>query len=249
MAENFAYDVTSAQNIISKVKLSSEFLQVPAHEFKTRDYERVLRKQIAHELHCSTLSEYYKCSRIPRGLRSHLRPTLFSDNPEFCTKFEGILNKCSSDLILLTVEFLQKALEEQTAKIKTIEEQLIATTPVEEWDKIKEKTEKMMTDHRKNIEMFKRQKFLRDAEDYRLNRVYRWQDPQFYGGNRGGRHAYDSSGSGSDTSASSYRSSNNIFLGRGQRRGGRPQGKRGGATGHDPGEQRMWTRSQVSRRT
>lgn len=59
------------------------------------------------------------------------------------------MNKYSSDVMLLMVDYLQKALEEQTLKIKTIEEQLVATTPAEKWKKIKEKTQKLLIEYRK----------------------------------------------------------------------------------------------------
>lgn len=241
MAESFVYDDTTAGNIISKVKFSSEFLHVPTNEFKSRDYERIWRKQVSNELHCSTLAEYYKSNRIPRGLRSNLRPTLFSDNPDFCTKFEGIINKCSFDIILLTIEFLQKALEENTDKIKAIEEQITASLSSEEWLKLKDKVAKTTEEFKKNTEIVKRQKFVRDAEDYHQKRVYRWQSPYFQ------RDYYryqnhGASGSGSDSSNSSY---NPHFLGSGRRRKGRQRGRREGARGNQYGEPGMLTRSQV----
>lgn len=38
-------------------------------------------------------------------------------NQDFCNQFKVILNKYSFDLMLLTVEYLQKSLEEYTQKV------------------------------------------------------------------------------------------------------------------------------------
>lgn len=153
--ENFSYDAKTVEDIISKVHLSSQYLQVPAHELRVRDYERINKKLITHELHCSTLTEYFRCSRIPRGLRSNLRPTLFSENTEFCKRFEGILNKCSLDLMILTIEFLQQSIDENAQQFKTIEDQLTTTMKDEEWKITKEKIQKFSEVYRKNTELRK----------------------------------------------------------------------------------------------
>lgn len=255
MAENFSYDNVTVENIISKVNFSRDFLQVSTHELRTRDYERLMRKMISTELHCTTLAEYFKCSRIPRGLRSNLRPTLFSDDQEFCDRFEGIINKCSFDIMILTIQYLQKSTEEITSKIKAVEDQLSTTLPDDEWTKLRDNIKKSMEDFRKNTEIRKRQKFVRDTEDYQLKRVYKWQETTIqrqFGHNRDrfgyNTHDYNSSSSGSEGSAYSYRSQYQRFLGRGRRanRNRRRQGEAGGPV--NPETQGIQTRSQVKPR-
>ncbi|XP_044162651.1 uncharacterized protein LOC122946857 [Bufo gargarizans] len=171
----FAYDLTAAEKIVSEVTVSSDFLHVPHNEYRTRDWERESKKQISSELHCATLAEYYKHKRIPRGLRVHLRPTLFPSNTEYCTKFENIINKCSLDIIVLSIEYLQKAIQDSKEKLAAIESQLLSTTSTSEWSELKKKTDKILDEHRKYLENTKRTKFIRDTEDYQLNKVYRWQ--------------------------------------------------------------------------
>ncbi|CAJ0935756.1 unnamed protein product [Ranitomeya imitator] len=236
--DTFAYDLATSSTILSQVTGSNEFLRTPVHELRTRDFERESRRLISYDLHSTTLAEYHKQSKIPRGLRCNLHPTLFSDNPEYCEKYKKILNKCSLDIIVLTVEYLQKAIAETKQNIQTIETQLTATLSSAEWTTLKEKTEKALAEHRKNLQERKRQKFQRDSEDYSNNRVYKWTDssttrnpwrrPRFPRNN-------GSFSSGSDSSTTSGRQH---FLAKGRRGGYR----HGDAQGDQ--SERMTTRSQ-----
>ncbi|CAJ0963058.1 unnamed protein product [Ranitomeya imitator] len=174
--ETFAFDEPAATRILAKVTSSGDFLKIPAQELRTKDYERERRRLASFDLHSITLAEYHRLSRIPRGLRCHLRPTLFSDKPDYCDKFQNILNKCPLDIILLTVDFLQTAISESEGKIASIEEQLSTLLPAADWSSLKAKTDKVIEEHRKFLQERKRSKFQRDSEDYSQNRVYRWND-------------------------------------------------------------------------
>lgn len=94
------------------VTQTNDFLHIPSQELRTQDYEQASKRLIAHDLHCTTLAEYFRLNRNPRGLRSHLQPTLLKENYDFCQRFESILNKCSLDLMVLTIEFLQKSIQD-----------------------------------------------------------------------------------------------------------------------------------------
>lgn len=83
-----------------------------------------MQRAITMELHEVTLAEYYKLQMIPRGLRVRLTPTLFSQNKDFKTKFAQILNKCSFDIMTLTVQFLQQERTLVQQEIVQLEEQL-----------------------------------------------------------------------------------------------------------------------------
>ncbi|KAM4024097.1 uncharacterized protein ACNLHF_000039 isoform 1-T17 [Anomaloglossus baeobatrachus] len=236
----FSYNTDEVSSILSKVSIPNTFLSVPTEEVRSRDYEKELRRHTALELHLATLAEYHRVQRIPRGLRVSLKPTLFSDKPNFCTKFESIINKCSMDLIILTIEFLQAEIEDLGKNITCIEQQLQNTVPSTEWDRIHTKTKDNIAEFRKILQDRKRQKFLRDQEDYSKNRVYRWQycedTPR-----RPAFHNRYSSSSGSDTDQ--YSSRQPHFLA--QRSG--PRGKRGavrGAVG-STSTYRVQTRSQA----
>ncbi|XP_077117122.1 uncharacterized protein LOC143773609 [Ranitomeya variabilis] len=236
--DTFAYDIATSSNILSQVTSSAEFLKIPATDLRTRDYEKTKRKLVSYDLHCITLAEYHRQSKIPRGLRSHLRPTLFADNQEYCDKYQKILNKCSLDIIVLTVEYLQKEISEIRKNIQAIESQLAATLPSAEWSTLKEKTDKIITEHQKNLQDRKRQKFQRDNDDYLSNRVYRWSDSNTFTSwrRRPMQRRFDSHSSGSDSSVGSTRPP---FLGKG-RRGGYQHGDQSDGRG-----ERMTTRSQT----
>ena len=70
--------------------------------FKDLEY---LKKQETRLLwHAITLSEYRRQNLIPRGLRLYKAPSFGLDDPEFMTKWEQTLNKCASDLEVLTID-------------------------------------------------------------------------------------------------------------------------------------------------
>ncbi|KAM4048698.1 uncharacterized protein ACNLHF_008074 [Anomaloglossus baeobatrachus] len=218
----FSYNTDEVNSILSKVTIPNTFLSVPSEEVRSRDYEKELRRHTALELHCATLAEYHRVQRIPRGLRVSLKPTLFADKPDYCTKFESIINKCSMDIIILTIEFLQKEIEDLGQNISSIEQQLQNTVPSTEWDRIHSKTKENIAEFRRTLQERKRSKFIRDQEDYSKNRVYRWQftednprRPAFY-------NRYSSS-SGSDTEQYTSRQSRFLVQRTNQR------GKRGAA--------------------
>ncbi|CAJ0937340.1 unnamed protein product [Ranitomeya imitator] len=238
-SETFSFNATEAAEILSKVTAPSDFLQIPAKELKNRDLERESRRAVSLELHIITIAEYLRVQRIPRGLRVPLQPTFFREDKDYCTKFEHILNKCSADLMTLTLSYLQKNLEMVNAQINAIESQLTSTLPQEEFQELKTKNQELLRSHRLELEKRKRSKFLRDTEDYLQNRVYQWRDTQ----HSTRRHSsLSSSGSIDSRPGTSNSSSSHSFLGNNC---SRPKGRRGGganATG-EPRNQ-MATRSQ-----
>ncbi|CAJ0959949.1 unnamed protein product, partial [Ranitomeya imitator] len=103
----------------------------------------------------------------------------YKDCPEYCTKYEHILNKCSFDIITLTIEHLQKAINTSSEAIKTIEAQLSSSGSPEELTTLRDQISKNIEKHRRETEERKRMKFNRDTEDYERQQVYRWQDSFF----------------------------------------------------------------------
>ncbi|OCT77041.1 hypothetical protein XELAEV_18032244mg [Xenopus laevis] len=139
-----------------------------------QDLEKIKRKQIAYELHAQTLGEYVKCKRIPRGLRSHLRPSMFTNNAQFCQKWEAILNKCSLDLMVAIIEEIQKELPRVIHSSEEVETKLRNhASPA-----VVAEGKKKLTDHlqsfRTEVQTRKRNKFQRDAADYEDGVVYKW---------------------------------------------------------------------------
>ncbi|CAJ0964160.1 unnamed protein product [Ranitomeya imitator] len=237
-----SYGQVEADEIISRVNIPGEFLHTPVEEIRTRDWERELRKKTALELHYVTLAEYHKVKRIPRGLRVSLRPTLFSDKPDFCLKFEGILNKCSMDIMILTIEYLQKEISEVEKQLEVTHQQLRDTLSTEKFDGMKHKIEKTIEDFRNQLQDRKRQKFLRDTEDYHRKTVYRWRENNFQRDRRQFRRGYSTASSSSDNDSNPRDTL--PFLE--QRRGRSNRGRRGGAPEPVDASSRIRTRSQTS---
>ncbi|XP_044156754.1 uncharacterized protein LOC122943231 [Bufo gargarizans] len=216
-----SYQQEEISEILSQVQLSGNFLQTPPSEFKARDLERESRRLLNYELHSVTIAEYLKVQRIPRGLRIRTRPTFFKENQEFCEKFEQILNKCSFDLMTLTLSYLHNAISTTKTEIHTIEEQLQDIITPEDYNQLKEKITTSLAQQRKEVETTKRNKFFRDTEDYRHNRVYRWSDTT------NNRFNYTNKRSSSRDSAQSGSSGDTNFQYRPDNRQRRSQGRRG----------------------
>lgn len=167
-SETFSYNQDEAAQIISQSIGTRDILQTPASELRACDYERELRK-----FSMSTMIHYPNTKGPPQP---STQPTMFSVDLEYCLKFRNILNKCSFDIILLTIGTLQKKLSESQEKICSIEQQISSTIPTEEWTSIKTRLDKTMKEFRTTTDNNKRKKFKRDADDYLNDRVYRWQD-------------------------------------------------------------------------
>ncbi|CAJ0968585.1 unnamed protein product [Ranitomeya imitator] len=122
-----------------------------------------------------------KVLKNPLGQLTFCTTNLFGkrvldDNEKYCATFQKILNKCSFDIILLTIEYLQEAIKSTEEKIESIETQLTATLNTTELSTLKNKIDASLISYQRSLEERKRTKFQRDAEDYSSNKVYRWED-------------------------------------------------------------------------
>lgn len=108
-AEVLAFSQTEVDNLISQCsRTDSPFLS--DYSVLKKQFEATSRKKIQYQLHSDTLIEYLKAKRIPRGLRLSIRPTFCQNDPNFLIDWERILNKCSLDLITLTIKGIQTEL-------------------------------------------------------------------------------------------------------------------------------------------
>ncbi|CAJ0959383.1 unnamed protein product, partial [Ranitomeya imitator] len=88
----------------------------------------------------------------------------FDDNTDFCQRFEQILNKCSLDLMTLTLDYLHKEVKTSQDKLQSIETQLKDTSSKEEFESIKSRMKDNLEAYRLETEKRKRQKFIRDTQ-------------------------------------------------------------------------------------
>ncbi|OCT57708.1 hypothetical protein XELAEV_18003167mg [Xenopus laevis] len=118
-----------------------------------------------------------KVNRIPRSLRVRLCPTLFASDKEFWERWETIINKCSSDLMLATMERLQIQLPGIKQQIESEELEIRNAFAPDIVSQGKEKLAHHIQDFCTEVETQKRTKFQRDANDYSSGRVYTWVRP------------------------------------------------------------------------
>ncbi|OCT78085.1 hypothetical protein XELAEV_18029187mg [Xenopus laevis] len=195
-----------------------------------RKLEQLKRREVSWAMHTASLAEYAKAHRIPRGLRIMLQPALFKDNTEFLQKWRGILNRCSLDLITLTVQQLQTGTRELKQQLHTAEDEF--KTYVEADNTQLKELEAKMEKLQQEILQLKLRKFTRDTKDYERGEVYTWRDTRrrFRSYRRPevsspDRSSVGTSDGGQDSSASSQNSAV-PFLGLSQttKSGARPEG-------------------------
>ncbi|OCT65860.1 hypothetical protein XELAEV_18042110mg [Xenopus laevis] len=174
----FAYTNEDVIRITGAVKGNSEFLSQSDIICDLKDLERLQRKKVAWDLHSMTLAEYVKVQRIPRGLRSHLRPTMFGGDEAFRTKWESILNKCSFDLMVALLEQIQKETPSVSALIVEKEQKMRNQYAERELSEGLTKLTDSIAAFRATLEIRKREKFRRDAEDYSAGTIYKWRNSQ-----------------------------------------------------------------------
>lgn len=139
-----------------------------------RRFKRLSQKRSRYTLHGSTLSEYVRSKRIPRGLRIQKVPTLGRHDPEFCEQWCQILNKASLDLTVLVIEHTKKRLSSLETEIGEITSQLESVTPPEDFTKLKEEMKSAMDRYEAEIMKQKLSTFRRDTMDYKTNNIYPW---------------------------------------------------------------------------
>ncbi|OCT55494.1 hypothetical protein XELAEV_18001766mg, partial [Xenopus laevis] len=174
----FAYTNEDVIRITAAVKGNSEFLSQNDVICDLKDLERLQRKKVAWDLHSMTLAEYVKLQRIPRGLRSHLRPTMFGGDEAFRKKWESILNKFSLDLMVALLEQIQKEAPDVSALIAEKEQKMRNQYSERELSEGLTKLTDSLAAFRAALEIRKREKFRRDAEDYSAGMIYKWRTTQ-----------------------------------------------------------------------
>ncbi|XP_068102454.1 uncharacterized protein [Hyperolius riggenbachi] len=175
-AVTFAYNDDDITRILSQVECESFATAPGAADVVTQKELFELKKQVLSlTLHQSFLAEYIRSKRIPRGYRIGLRLTLLNDDPLFVTRFFEILNKGSLDVMLLTVERLHVKVTGLKKQIAEKEDKIRSTLPEEQFDSLCQEQQEKLEEARQVILQRKQGKIARDAEDYRLGRVYTWK--------------------------------------------------------------------------
>lgn len=133
------------------------------------------RKKITRlELHAMMLGNYVKLERIPRGQRVQKAPAMFIEDVEFCEKWVSILNKCSSDLMLLLIEKSSETISTLKSNLDNSLSFLKDKFTVDKFVAKMKETEDLISVFAAKIKDFKLRKFDRDAKDYSSNKVHKF---------------------------------------------------------------------------
>lgn len=170
----FTYSNADANRLLGAPQSEVSFLSIPSAVDLRRRYEFESRRFVNLELHLTTLIEYHRNQRIPRGMRTQSRPNLYSQEPEFRIKCEQIANKFAFDMILLNIEFLRKDLKKVQDKKEDLEKLLKDVLSPEDYEKFMLRNENFLQKHRNELQDLKRRKWYRDIHDYQQGRVYNW---------------------------------------------------------------------------
>lgn len=228
-ASTLAFSEIDSERILfpPDLTLSTDFLGSLSQRL-----EFLKKKEIRNVLHGSTLSQYWRNKRIPRGLRINKEPTIGRLNESFCKKWCDILNKCSLDLMLLVIEHANEEISKVRAEITDVQNEMKSKFDAQQLKDIDDRCTALLDSYRKEILEVKLRKYRRDTLDYKNNRVYQWlSNPIPARTMRTSRQTIDSLSSGlsTDESGSDNASTGtaNRFLSQGGRQGLRSQNRRG----------------------
>lgn len=211
-ANVFAYTEEDSEQILFPA-LTME-MPVDSLEAQCSRLERLRKKEIRALLHGSTLSQYWRNKRIPRGLRIGKVPTLGREDPELCRKWCDILNKCSLDLMLLVIEHQNKKLATVKKDIADLETELKTKFSSAQLKELLQKCDEQISAYKMEIQQTKIEKYRRDTLDYRNDMVYPWlREKRGFGGRPWqGQRQRDSSASSGDWSTDTDTSASGRFL-------------------------------------
>lgn len=178
-AETFIFSDEERQSILSDAEEAGFTWQGTEQENQTscvKQLEQLMRKELGLSLHASTLTQYLKVQRIPRGLRSNLTPILLKDDVEYQQKWYALSNRYSLDLMYLTVQHLQIAVKNVKVEVEKTEVELKNTSTPEDFNKIHEELKVTIHKLKEQLMANKLKKYERDTKDYLHNKVYTWAE-------------------------------------------------------------------------
>lgn len=182
-AETYTFTEEDRAKILSNAEtagLTWAETQVEQKINYAKKLETLRKRELSLTLHASTLTEYLKTQRIPRGLRCSLAPILLKDDAEYRNKWFALNNRHSLDLMLLTVQHLQKAISEIKVEVEQTDQEFKASVTATEFNKIHEELKTNINKMREQLMVMKIKKFERDTRDYLNDKVYTWADERKY---------------------------------------------------------------------
>lgn len=170
-ASTFVYSDADSENILFPPDPA-----LSAHTFgpSAQRLEYLKKKETRYVLHGSTLSQYWRNKRIPRGLRINKEPTIGRHNDTFCGKWCEVLNKCSLDLMLLVIEHVNEELSKVRTEVTDLQNEMKSKLDDGQLKDLDHRCTALLEGYKKELSEVKLRKYRRDTLDYKNNQVYRW---------------------------------------------------------------------------
>lgn len=170
-ATTFEFTEEDARRILVEEDDMETYLSTEDDKWKL---EKLYHDETRLRMHGSTLSEYFKNKKIPRGLRIHKAPTIGKYDEHFVKRWGEILNKCSLDLMLLIIEHTTTEAQRIKTELNTLEnnlkEKMGPTFP-----KIEKDIKDSLREYKEHLHAVKIKKYKRDTDDYARNEIYKWE--------------------------------------------------------------------------
>lgn len=172
------YRLSEEDRDLILTQIATSDLKLPLQSASTtnryQQLESLRRKELTLTLHASTLAEYVRVKRIPRGLRTHLTPNLLTDKSIFTSRWYGLCNQLSFDLMLLSIKHLQEEIDVCKDDIRILEKEIRDNDPPSKVEASLLNIDEAMGRLRESIMKVKLHKFARDTKDYANDEVYTW---------------------------------------------------------------------------
>lgn len=175
ITNNCASTFEFSQEDAERILMPSDFLggSMSCDEFRVK-LERLRQKETRKLMHGTTLSEYWRNKKIPRGLRMQKAPTIGMDDENFVKRWGEILNKCSLDLMLLIIEQCSTEAQQIKAEIQT-QETLLKEMSGSDFSALEAAINESTNHYRQKLHAMKLKKYKKVTDDYLRNEVYEWE--------------------------------------------------------------------------
>ncbi|XP_053549739.1 uncharacterized protein LOC128641198 [Bombina bombina] len=171
-AHTFQFSAEDATRIRFDSRVIKTQREIPLHLYN--QILKLKKRRIDFKLHGCYLSAYHEKMHIPKGFRIKNMPTIGRNNPVFCKKWCGILNKCSLDLMLLVIEETGATLKSLEIEITQFETDHLCKLEQDQQEDWLTKLHKQLKDYEGELIAFKEKKWEAVTTDYREKRVYQW---------------------------------------------------------------------------
>ncbi|XP_041424742.1 uncharacterized protein LOC121395395 [Xenopus laevis] len=164
-----------AEGVTSNIPATAETEQ-PDTNMHTmlKKFQKLSIKELKLWWEISTLQNYLKVGRVPRGLRIKKFPAFEIQDKGLMDDWYGVLTDCSLKLMKILIDKYQQEQERLGQEITQIETIMNVYKGNSDFEKFIKKMKIDIDTLENKIMEMKQRKFLRDKSDYDQNRVFSW---------------------------------------------------------------------------